>query len=120
MVKEYLPNAQLTEVNNVRQFLKGNYEDVDALIYSTESASAWAMLYPNYSAIIPKGLKLRAPVAFMLPKAQLDYVQYINTWLKLKKENGLQKQVYDYWILGKNPKAKKPRWSVMKDVLGWL
>ena len=120
MVKEYLPNAQLTEVNNVRQFLKGKHEGVDALIYSTESGSAWAMLYPNYSAIIPKGLKLRAPVAFMLPKAQLDYVQYINTWLKLKKENGLQEKVYDYWILGKNPKAKKPRWSVMKDVLGWL
>ena len=44
----------------------------------------------------------------------------MNTWLKLKKENGLQKKVYDYWILGKNPEAKKPRWSVMKDVLGWL
>jgi len=56
----------------------------------------------------------------MLPKGQLDYVQYINTWLKLKKENGLQEKVYDYWILGKNPKAKQPRWSVMKDVLGWL
>jgi len=78
------------------------------------------MLYPNYSAIIPKGLKLRAPVAFALPKEQLGYVLYMNTWLKLKKENGFQQKVYDYWILGENPKAKKPRWSVMKDVLGWL
>ncbi len=123
MVKEYLPNAklrQLTEPDYVKQFLKGHYKGVDALIYSTESGSAWAMLYPNFSAVIPKGLRLRAPVAFVLPKGQLDYVQYMNTWLKLKKENGLQEKVYDYWILGKNPKAQKPRWSVMKDVLGWL
>lgn len=120
IVKENLPNAQLTEINNVRQFLKGQYEDVDALIYSTEAASAWAMLYPNYSAVIPKGLRFRAPVAFVMPKGQLDYVQYMNTWLKLKKESGFQERVYNYWILGKNPKAKKPRWSVMKDVLGWL
>jgi Na+/H+-dicarboxylate symporter/ABC-type amino acid transport substrate-binding protein len=123
IVQEYLPNAQfrqLTEPDYVKQFLKGHYKDVDALIYSAEAGSAWTMLYSNYSAIIPKGLKLRAPVAFALPKGQLDYVQYMNTWLKLTKENGLQDKVYDYWILGKNPKAKKPRWSVIKDVLGWM
>jgi len=120
MVKEHFPNAQLTPVPNIRRFLKQKYEQVDAVIYSAEAGSAWAMLYPNYSAVIPKGLKLRAPVAFALPKGQLDYVEYINTWLKLKKENGFQQKVYDYWILGENPKAKKPRWSVMKDVLGWL
>jgi len=120
MVKEHFPNAQLTPVPNIRRFLKQKHEQVDAVIYSAEAGSAWAMLYPNYSAVIPKGLKLRAPVAFALPKGQLDYVEYINTWLKLKKENGFQQKVYDYWILGENPKAKKPRWSVMKDVLGWL
>ncbi|QBG35612.1 cation:dicarboxylate symporter family transporter [Litorilituus sediminis] len=119
-VKEYFPNATLTPVTSVRNFLKGKYEGVDALIFSTEAGSAWAMLYPNYSAVIPKGMKLRAPVGFTLPKGQLEYVAFINTWLKLKEENGFQKKVYDYWILGENPKAKKPRWSVMKDVLGWI
>ncbi|MEI6895147.1 MAG: cation:dicarboxylase symporter family transporter [Colwellia sp.] len=120
IVKENFPNAELVKVNNVRLFLRGQYKNVDALIYSTESASAWAILYPNYSAVIPKGLKIRAPVAFILPKGQLDFMQYMNTWLKLKKENGFQQKVYDYWILGKNPKAKKPRWSVMRDVLDWI
>jgi ABC-type amino acid transport substrate-binding protein len=120
VAREFFPNAKITEVNNVRLFLKGKYKDVDALIYSTEAGSAWAMLYPNFSAIIPKHLQFRAPVAFVLPKGQIDFVQYVNTWLKLKKENGFQTKVYDYWILGKNPKTKKPRWSVMKDILGWL
>ena len=120
MVQEYFPNAELTEVTNIRQYLKGKHENVDALLYSAESASAWAMLYPNYSAVIPKGLSLRIPVAFALPKGQIDYVQYMNTWLKLKSENGFQDKVYNYWILGKNPKARMPRWSVMKDVLGWI
>ncbi len=120
VVKEFFPNARLTQVNNIRLFLKGKYKDVDALIYSTEAGSAWTMLYPNYSALIPKHLKFRAPVGFVLPKGQVDFVLYMNTWLKLKKENGFHDKVYDYWILGENPKAIKPRWSVMKDVLGWL
>lgn len=120
MVKEILPNAELVKVDNIRLFLKDKYESVDALLYSAEAASAWAMLYPNYAVVIPKGLQVRAPVGFSLPKEQTSYVKYVNTWLKLKEENGFQTKVYDYWILGKNPKARVPRWSVMKDVLGWI
>ncbi|RHW77639.1 cation:dicarboxylate symporter family transporter [Colwellia sp. RSH04] len=118
-IKEYFPNAKLTEITNIRKYLKGHHNNVDALVFSAEAGSAWTMLYPSYSTVIPKGMSLRAPVGFSLPKGQLDYVAYINTWLKLKQDNGFQQKVYDYWILGKNPKAKKPRWSIMKDVLGW-
>lgn len=119
VVEKYFPNANLINTPNVRMFLKGKYEDVDALLFSTEAGSAWSMLYPEYSAIVPKGLKLKVPVAFSLPKGEIEYARFINTWLKLKKENGFHQQVYDYWILGKNPKAKKPRWSVIRNVFGW-
>ena len=124
-VKQQFPNASITEINDkngeydIRLFLKGNYDNVDAVIYSTEVGSAWSMLYPEYSAVIPKGLSLKAPVGLVLPKEQNDYLQFINTWLTLKRDNGFQQQVYNYWILGQNPKLKKPRWSVMKNVLGW-
>ncbi|MBU2869659.1 cation:dicarboxylase symporter family transporter [Colwellia sp. E2M01] len=119
IVKEYLPNVKLTEINNVRDFLKGKHEGVDALIYSTEAGSAWTMLYPDFAAVIPRELKLKAPIAFLLPQGQLDYAQYVNTWLNLNKENGFQEKVYHFWILGENPEAKQPRWSIMKDVLAW-
>jgi len=26
---------------------------------------------------------------------------------------------YDYWILGKGAEQKRPRWSIVRDVLGW-
>jgi ABC-type amino acid transport substrate-binding protein len=120
IVKDYFPHAKLTQINNVLHFLKGDkYKEVDAFVFSTEAASAWSMLYSDYSAVIPKGLRLRAPVGFVLPKAQVDYVQFINTWLKLKEENGFKERVYQHWILGENPKAIQPRWSIMKDVLDW-
>jgi len=119
IAQQYFPNARLVEIDSPRTFLKGKHGNVDAYIYSTETGSAWAMLYPDYTAMIPKGLKLRAPVGFALPKGKIEYVQFINTWLKLKKENGFQQQVYNYWILGQNPKAAKPRWSVISNVFGW-
>ncbi len=119
IAKEYFPNAEIVAVSDIRHFLKGKHEQVDAVLFSTEVGSAWSMLYPEFSAIIPKGLKLKAPVGLVLPKGQADYVQFIDTWLRLKKDSGFQQKVYDYWILGENPKAKKPRWSVMRDVLAW-
>ncbi len=118
-IEKIFPNATLTTINNPRDFFRGKHPDIDAFVFSAEAGSAWAMLYPAYSSIIPKGLKLKAPVGFGLPKGQFDFTQYINTWLQLKKDNAYLDGVYDYWILGLNPEAKKPRWSVIHNVFGW-
>jgi len=118
-VSAMIPNATLSTIRGPRKFFKGEYPELDAITYSAEAGSAWAMLYPEYSSVIAKGLRIKMPVAFALPKSQQDFIHFMNTWIKLKSANGYQKQVYDYWILGKNPKAKKPRWSIMKNVLGW-
>ncbi|MCU7835765.1 MAG: cation:dicarboxylase symporter family transporter [gamma proteobacterium symbiont of Taylorina sp.] len=119
VIKEAFPQAEVVPVRNVREYFKGIYKESNALLFSTEVGASWSLLYPNYTAIVPKGLMLKAPIAFMLPKSQLDYVQYINTWLALKKENGSMKKTYDYWIQGKDPKKKEPRWSVLHNVFGW-
>lgn len=119
-IHEIFPQAELVTVQNPRNFFKGEVKDIDAFVYSAEAGSAWTMLYPEYSTVVPKGLVMKAPVAFQLPKGQGEYEQFISTWLKLKKENGYLNKVYSYWILGENPKAKKPRWSVIRNVLGWV
>jgi len=118
-IADLFPNARLNPIKNPGKFFEGKHKDVDAFVSSSESGSAWSMLYPHYTAVIPQGLKLKAPIGFRLPKGQSDYLQFINTWLELKQENGYRQMAYDYWILGKNPKQKKPRWSVIRDVLGW-
>ncbi len=118
-VQEMFPNAKLTTVEGPRKYFKGKHPDVDAFVFSAEAGSAWAMLYPAYTSVVAKGVKLKAPVGYALPKGQQEYVQFMNTWLQLKEENAFLQKVYDYWILGKDPKAKKPRWSVMRNVLGW-
>jgi Na+/H+-dicarboxylate symporter len=113
------PSAKIVNIASPRDYFKGKVADVDAFIFSAEAGSAWAMLYPQYSTVVPKGLQLKAPVAFRLPIGQGEFIRFINTWLALKKENGYIDRVYTYWILGENPKSKTPRWSVIRNVLGW-
>ncbi len=119
LVRKLFPHAKIIEVANPREFYKGMHKEADALIHSTEAGSAWSLLYPEYTVVVPKGLKLKVPAAFKLPKNQLAFSEYLNTWLDLKKDNGFMDKVYQYWILGEDPKKKEPRWSVVRNVFGW-
>jgi len=118
-LKKLFPEASFETVASPREYLKTKFKSTDAFIYSAEVGSAWTLLYPSFSVVVPQGLKIKAPVGYALPKGQLEFVQFMNTWLELKKDNGFRQKVYDYWILGKNTKKSKPRWSVMSNVLGW-
>ncbi len=118
VAKEYFPNAEILPLKNIREYFKGKVK-ADALLYSVEIGSAWCILYPKYTALVPHGLKFKVPIAFKLPKKEYDWVFYINNWLELKKDGGFLERSYHYWIMGHNPKEKKPRWSVLRNVFGW-
>ena len=45
---------------------------------------------------------------------------FLKSWLELKRKDGTLKELYDYWILGKDEQEKRPRWCVMRDVLHWV
>jgi ABC-type amino acid transport substrate-binding protein len=49
-----------------------------------------------------------------------DWERTVNLWLELQRADGTIDRLYDYWILGKEPEGNNPRWSVMRDVLGWV
>lgn len=109
----------MVPVARPRAYFKGKNNDVDGFILSAEAGSAWTILYPRYCTVVPEWLQIKAPVAFYLPKGEADYTQFIDTWLRLKKENGLLDTEYNHWILGGNPKGKVLRWSVIHNVMGW-
>ncbi len=119
LARQYFPNAELTEISNPREYFKGMYKETNGYLYSVEVGSAWSMLYPKYTSLVPKGLKIKIPAAFALPKGQILYAQYLNTWLALKKDNGFQDKIYQYWILGQDSKKKEVRWSVVHNIFGW-
>jgi len=117
-VRGLLPYATVTEVESPREFLRGELEDVDALVYSAETGAAWTLIYPRYSVIVPRGLSYKAPVGFALPEGQPELLSFLNTWFDLKQKNGVLKQFYEHWILGKDDSSVEPRWSVLRNVLG--
>ena len=48
------------------------------------------------------------------------FVTFLDRWLELKRRDGTVQELYDYWILGRNAQPRQPRWSVVRNVLGWV
>ena len=41
-------------------------------------------------------------------------------WLQLQRDSAAIDRLYDYWILGEGASRKHARWSIVRDVLGWV
>lgn len=118
IVHKLFPKAQIETTDSPRKYFKSEPGDT-VLLYSVEAGSAWTLLYPDFSIVVPDGLNIKAPVAFALPRGDLEFAAYINTWLELSEKDGLSELLFSHWILGKESKDREPRWSIMRNVLGW-
>lgn len=119
ILQQALPNAKIVMVTSFREFLRGKMKDVDAFVHLAEAASAWTLIYPDYTVVIPEQLKIKTPIGFVLPEGQEQFKSTINDWLDVRTKNKTIDKIYQHWILGKSRQQKKPRWSIKRDVLGW-
>ena len=119
-VHHFLPQATIVPLNSITEFFEGKGEELDAVLFSAEGGSAWSLLHPAYTVAIPQPGVLKGPVAYILPRGDREWVDFINVWIELKKRDRTIDALYDYWILGKNAVPKQPRWSVIRNVLHWV
>jgi Na+/H+-dicarboxylate symporter/ABC-type amino acid transport substrate-binding protein len=117
-VRRYLPQATLVVLNSAREFFESRGEELDAFLFSAESGSAWSLLYPAYTVAIPQPDVLAVPLAYAMARGDQEWVNFINTWIELKKKDRTIATLYDHWILGKHAVPKQPRWSLLRNVLG--
>lgn len=115
-----LPERDFVDVFSARDFLQGKVEELDVLLMSVEAASAWTLVYPEYTAIIPKGRKVTIPLVFGLPSDDPRFKRYVDTWIDSASSFGIMDAARNRWILGKTDKSAKPRWSIIRDVLHWV
>jgi ABC-type amino acid transport substrate-binding protein len=89
------------------------------MLYSAEAGSAWTLLFPQYSVVVPDPHVISVPIAFALPSDAERWNRYVNAWIDLNKTSRQVQRLYDYWILGRGAEEKKRRWSVVHNVFGW-
>ena len=101
-------------------FFERRSAELDALLLTAERGAAWTLIHPEYTVAIPQPTVLAVPVAMGMARNAEPLADFINAWLRLKREDGTVDELYQYWILGGGAKPQHPRWSIIRDVLGWI
>jgi hypothetical protein len=99
--------------------LAAGLPDADAVIDQAEEGAAWTILHPQYSLVTPTPT-LRFPFGYAVARGNHDLLQYLDTWLLDAAGDGTIDTLYRYWMLGEVAKTQPPRWSIIRDVLGWV
>ena len=119
-LQEYLPDAEIVTLESPREFFSGEKGDLDALLMTAETGSSWCLIYPEYTVAVPFPMVRAVPMAFAVAFGDRETAEFLNTWIKLKKNDRTVASLFDYWISGKKVKAGGKRWCVIRDVLGWV
>lgn len=119
-LQAYLPQAEVVQFNSSDEFFEQKGGDLDAMFMSAERGSAFTLIHPEFSVAIPQPDVLAAPVSIAMQSDAEKFETFINAWLQLKREDQTIDQLYRYWILGGGAEPRQPRWSVIRNVLGWI
>jgi ABC-type amino acid transport substrate-binding protein len=121
--KSLLPEATLVPVSTteqVKRILESGAQDLDAILHVAENGAALTLLYPEFSVVVPTP-SVFIPVGYSVAHGNDELLKTLNAWLGEQKAHGTVDELYRYWMLGQAAKTDKPpRWSVIRDVLGWV
>ena len=119
-LRALLPDAQIVILEAAEDFFSGDQHAADALLLSAEEGAAYAYRYPRYTVARARNGGIRYPAAYAVPKGDTEMQSFVSNWVDLKRKDGTVDALYDYWMLGGASRPRTPRWSVVRDVLGWV
>jgi len=122
LLRQILPNATPVPYKDKRELehiLATGAPDVDAVAMFAEEAAAWTIRYPHFS-FVPPAPPILIPSGYAVARGNTDLLLYLDAWLLNAKLNGTIDELYRYWMLGQIEATEPPRWSVIRNVLGWI
>ena len=90
------------------------------MLLTAESSSAWSLIYPSFTVVVPQPDVIKAPLGYPVRRGDGAFVEYLSTWIELKRRDGTLDRIFEHWILGRAARQEEQRWSVIRNVLGWV
>lgn len=99
-VKQFFPDAkhQIVEApaRDFQEVLAGR---ADAHITSNVEAYKLVAKYPQMAVVTVSAPKAPTPIAMLMPQTDQVWINYVNTWIKLKEERGFFEELAKKWQL---------------------
>lgn len=118
-LRRLLPQTRIVFLESAEEFFTRTDHGAHALMLSAEEGTAYSYRYPHYS-VARTSRAGGLPAAYPIPKGDVEMMEFVSNWIELKRKEGTIDSLYEYWMLGGAAKPSGPRWSVIRDVLGWV
>lgn len=118
-VQQRLPSAVLVPLDRVTDVFAVEWT-YEAMVLSAERGAFLTLLNPGYSVVVPTPEHVKVPVAYALPQGDAAWAAFVNAWLELRARDGSLATLVDHWVFGKSFTSPTPRWSIIRNVLGWV
>ncbi|WP_292289690.1 transporter substrate-binding domain-containing protein [Marivita sp.] len=100
MVREWFPDADITVVEApARGFQEVLSDRSDVFVTSNIEGSTLLTKFPNLRQIEIDAPRAPTPIAMLLPQDDQVWINYVNSWIELKKASGFFETTADKWGL---------------------
>ncbi|SHG84299.1 transporter substrate-binding domain-containing protein [Marivita hallyeonensis] len=100
MVRDWFPDAEITVVEaparGFQEVLSGRS---DVFVTSNIEGSTLLTKFPNLRQIETDGPRAPTPIAMLLPQDDQVWINYVNSWIELKKAQGFFEETAAKWGL---------------------
>lgn len=101
--EKYFPQAQLKlfddEAQAIQELLNGR---VHAVVASAPMPAFKALEYPKDLFLPIQGTFTKEPIGFAIRKGDPDFLNYLNSWIRVVEAEGWLKEKHHYWFETKN------------------
>lgn len=101
-VKRHFTRGKAWEIATPRLFFREEYKHIDAMLFGAPSASAWTLLNPSYTVVVPKPVQPPLSMAFPISQTDRGFELFMRNWINMKTQNKTLERLFDYWIGGKS------------------
>lgn len=101
-IRRRLNKPTIWELSSPRLLFNEKYQDIDGMMFGAAAASAWSLLYPSYSVVVPKPVLPPLMLAFPISRHDYDFGHFMSNWIITKKQNHAIEALFEYWIKGQS------------------
>jgi len=116
MLRSLVPHANIRPLEDLRAYFRGQ-DPADGLLFTAEAGSAWTLVYPSFTVVVPDPKPINVPISYPLPRGDYELKSFVDTWISMAQSQGKVDALFTHWIKGEVRGQRKPRWSILNDVI---
>lgn len=88
------------QISTPRLFFKEEFAHIDAMVFGAAASSAWTLLNPDYTVVVPKPELPPLYMAFPINKNDHAFELFMRNWISMKQQSKTIDKLFNYWIKG--------------------